>query len=1608
MRLQVVVLSAVMVLSCSLTAPGDDGACLTGGAGSGELVYLADFETGRDDWVIENTPGTGVGIWSQADFCLANPPPSGGDYVMAFEFLASCNFSVLSLGLGFGLPLVGYLTSPAIDLRNATGPIALVFDYAISTDGNAARDKLTLLASEDGVVFTPIADNRPDTGLPDLCDDKASIATWKTAALDMSVYAGKRLYLRFNFDTVNETANTRPGVAFDNVRVYADSIEGEGVLDGEGGGALDGEGEGDGGTDLPPVVIDFDYYMNALVTNVLVAQLDGLIAFEPDLADLNGPLAYLNDTVAPNGMLDSAEFGLIARVLADPTIDLRGTGGLWYASVREAWQRNYAQTGIDCGVLLPSFIPGIRNLFSAYTLMGDADSMAFYVALLMLGNVAAEDAIGIALDVTIPDPQNYTRLRQWLGLFGDADGDGATNQEEYEYFTAQSMNPYVIESYATPGGTIEPAGVFGKAAGETQAFTFSTEPDYRFAGIEVDGVRYPPVPEYIFIKSRTDYLDAALNPNIYPGAKGGAIPADHTVVAVFESTIVSEGEGAVEGEGVADGEGETYTCTDSVLLDGGFELDAESSPWSGGSLLCAGGCDTGAPISGSGYARFTARMTDDVQILTQPLTFESVGACRVSLRVQTTAPGASGGIGISLGSQYIGTIAINSDYDAGAPLLSEFNFTLDTELAGQTVELELSNPFLSGADVIIDDVCFEYLPEPGEGEGGGAQEGEGEVAPIANVKLEYLSAQFEEPDFVTQAPGEPDRLYVVERKGKIKIYENGAVLPEPFLDITDRVGSLGYEMGLYSLAFHPDYATNGRFFVHYTAGFPPDDVVSTISEFARPASGNQADASSEQVIFSMLQPRAEHNGGMLAFGPVDGYLYFSLGDGGGNSLSAPLRTDNLLGKIHRISVDELVEDEDSGGALFDIPPDNPFAAEVGAEPSIYHFGLRNPWRFSFDRVTGDILIGDVGDGDREEVDRAAFDESGVNFGWPAFEGTLCRQPVPHEGEAQEGDTCDAQSAQARPPLLEQLNSFNCSIIGGYVYRGADIPALQGRYLFGNFCGGDIFSVNPVTGGALVDLSESLRAPLIRSFGEDLQGELYICANNYVAKIVPVPQAEGEGQPDGEGIANDGEGTADGEGGSEGEVDLGIVLKRERLDGTYEEPVFATYAPGEPNRLYVVERKGRIRVIDNGVLQPDAFLDIRGRVSTTGTEMGLFSVAFHPGYSVNGRFFVHYTAGTPGTNLTSRISGFLRSGESGPGDPESEIVIFEIPQPQPEHNGGMLAFGPRDGYLYFGLGDGGGDTEDAPLRPDSRFGKVHRISVDELSEDEDSGGDHYDIPGDNPFASTVGAEPSVFLSGLRNPWRFSFDRSTGDLLIGDVGDGDREEIDRAAYGESGLSFGWPGFEGTLCRTSQLPPGETCQTLAATTVFPIVEVGNPHFCAMVGGYVYRGEDIPQLQGRYLYGDFCNGYIHSVDAVTGGARVNHSDTILSPLLRSFGEDAQGELYVCNSSFVYKIVAVPSASSYHMSDTDLNGSLDLSELLRGIQFYNAGGFGCALGTNDGYGVGAGLTFECPRHDADYLEPEWVLSLSELLRLVQFFNIGAYYACSDEGATDGFCPGTR
>jgi len=357
------------------------------------------------------------------------------------------------------------------------------------------------------------------------------------------------------------------------------------------------------------------------------------------------------------------------------------------------------------------------------------------------------------------------------------------------------------------------------------------------------------------------------------------------------------------------------------------------------------------------------------------------------------------------------------------------------------------------------------------------------------------------PVFVTAAPEDTTRLFVVEKGGTIMIIEGDSVLSRPFLDISDRVRAISSEQGLLGLAFHPNYQSNGYFYVNYT----DTNGDTRIARFTVSSDPDSAVASSEFTIMGPIdQPYSNHNAGMLAFSPNNGYLYFGLGDGGsgGDPQNRAQNPDSLLGKMIRIDVD--------GGSPYAIPPDNPFVGSADTLPEIWAIGFRNPWRWSFDPATGDMYIGDVGQSALEEVDFEPFSSpGGVNYGWRLKEGTDCYNPP---------TGCDTLTGLT-DPIHEYPHTGSptrCAITGGVVYRGCAIPDLDGTYFFSDYCSGEIFTFR--YDGANVtdslDRSAELGIPIgspIASFGQDNQGEVYIVDfNGHIYKVVPdgVPSACG--------------------------------------------------------------------------------------------------------------------------------------------------------------------------------------------------------------------------------------------------------------------------------------------------------------------------------------------------------------------------------------------------------------------------------------------------------------------------------------------------------------------
>jgi glucose/arabinose dehydrogenase len=335
------------------------------------------------------------------------------------------------------------------------------------------------------------------------------------------------------------------------------------------------------------------------------------------------------------------------------------------------------------------------------------------------------------------------------------------------------------------------------------------------------------------------------------------------------------------------------------------------------------------------------------------------------------------------------------------------------------------------------------------------------------------------------------------------------------------------------------------------------------------------------------------------------------------------------------------------------------------------------------------------------------------------------------------------------------------------------------------------------------------------------------------------------------------------------------------------PVDIRNAGDGSGRLFVVERPGRIRIVKDGLLFQDPFLDISDRVGSKGSEQGLLGLAFHPNYETNGFFYVNYTD----RNGDTVISRFSVGPDSNRADPGSELRMLGVPQPYANHNGGAVAFGP-DGYLYLGLGDGGsqGDPNGNGQSLNSLLGKILRLDVDHDVP--------YSIPADNPYAASGEVYQEIWASGLRNPWRFSFDPASGDLYIGDVGQNDWEEIDIDPAGVGGLNFGWNSYEGNHPYAGSAS--------SAAFAFPVAEYNHNMGCSVTGGVVSRGANLPAWNGIYLYGDFCTGFVWGL--LTQGGSWQSQLLFQTGLgLSTFGVDEAGDVYVADyrSGTIYRLAS-------------------------------------------------------------------------------------------------------
>ena len=337
------------------------------------------------------------------------------------------------------------------------------------------------------------------------------------------------------------------------------------------------------------------------------------------------------------------------------------------------------------------------------------------------------------------------------------------------------------------------------------------------------------------------------------------------------------------------------------------------------------------------------------------------------------------------------------------------------------------------------------------------------------------------PVYLSAPPGDVNRLFVVEQAGRIRVIQNGQLLMAPFLDIVSRVSS-GGERGLFSVAFHPSYASNGFFYVDYT------DVNgdTRVERYTVSADSNVADSATHKLILFVKQPYANHNGGLVVFGP-DGKLYIGMGDGGdaGDPQNRAQNRDSLLGKLLRLEVD--------AGDPYEVPLDNPYATG-GGRGEIWAIGLRNPWRYTFDQTSSLLYIADVGQNLWEEVDVQPARQGGLNYGWPTMEGTHCYKP---------SSGCTPLGVV---PTLEYSHADGCSIIGGFVYRGTRSPALAGQYFYSDYCSGWIRSFTYAGGAKKSQTDWTLKVDLgnVLSFGEDATGELYVLSANGTAYRLAAP------------------------------------------------------------------------------------------------------------------------------------------------------------------------------------------------------------------------------------------------------------------------------------------------------------------------------------------------------------------------------------------------------------------------------------------------------------------------------------------------------------------------
>jgi glucose/arabinose dehydrogenase len=364
-----------------------------------------------------------------------------------------------------------------------------------------------------------------------------------------------------------------------------------------------------------------------------------------------------------------------------------------------------------------------------------------------------------------------------------------------------------------------------------------------------------------------------------------------------------------------------------------------------------------------------------------------------------------------------------------------------------------------------------------------ARAAQNNIDAVTAVQLQNVLTGLSNTVYVTNSHDGTNRLFVIEKIGRIRVAQPGATTTTIFLDIISRVLSSGSEQGLLGLAFHPQYSINGRFFVNYTR---QTDGATVVAEYRVSASDPNIAGTTETTLLVVPQPFTNHNGGMIEFGR-DGYLYIGMGDGGSANDPGNRAQDinNLLGKILRIDVDHA-----NGSVPYSSPPDNPFFGSTAGADEIYAIGMRNPWRFSFDRGTGALYVGDVGQGVREEIDIVT---RGGNYGWRVMEGSICNPNF-------NGGVCTPPPGSTLPIWDYAHAAGRCSITGGYVYRGARSTVPTGSYIFADYCTGEIWQLLGGTQTLLIDTALN-----ITSFGEDEAGEIYVVGQNgTIARLTSSP------------------------------------------------------------------------------------------------------------------------------------------------------------------------------------------------------------------------------------------------------------------------------------------------------------------------------------------------------------------------------------------------------------------------------------------------------------------------------------------------------------------------